>query len=814
MPAPPPIVSQQPMPPVVAEPPTPTRLTPVSGPSTHYRPAQPTSPYEPQPRHAPAPRPEQDAPIRPEFPPGREVSREPFAPPREEPGQRTDDLNRRDLSAAPVTAPPYGHPTESVDAAAPILIPLEPLYPDATATEPVSAAPSWFDAPVSGAPAIGADTPADLEPDESDGPAEPVRAESISTDNEPAVEDHPAAIVEADAEAPAGGADEDGPGLGWLLSLSGLGASTPGPDGQPESEVAAEAPVSAQPYPIETPDPDEETEPSAAEVAEIVETADEQPAEDAEEGPDWFAPATDPRMQRPDHLGDTLEDTEPAAAIPGESEAEAEALGSEPDQAVALPATEPAEPVREEVDSPAPITSEVPLDDHELDDVELDEEPERRLVDPEQVLAAYAWRFDPETLRENADDHDQLRAVRDRLTDKLEYAERHAVRARLLSLRAVVSRVLGDQVRGVADGRRALKHALATGELRRISITQARLAHVLQWRGDHAAADRMFEEANSAELPDRLRAEISELAGRSAFEQGRFLEALNHFERALHVRRADDDEMIARIETALDAIKGRALTKQDWGPWPRSREEILQQPGALHPTLGFDSQLWGYADREGELVVPERYAEARPFHDGVAWVLRPQARAWELIDTAGTVLIGQSAGYLATGPFADGLAWVSRDATGGWFAIDRENRVIVAGGFDDVRAFHSGLAPVRRIGWGAVDRYGRLVVQPKYLGFATALTSGRHLDGFTDEGLAIVDAGDRKGVIDRSGQLIVPPVHAALLIHPVAFVIGDRNGRWGALDRQGEPLIDVVHASQADVADEIDRLLADTRPVL
>jgi hypothetical protein len=140
--------------------------------------------------------------------------------------------------------------------------------------------------------------------------------------------------------------------------------------------------------------------------------------------------------------------------------------------------------------------------------------------------------------------------------------------------------------------------------------------------------------------------------------------------------------------------------------------------------------------------------------------------------------------------------------------------VIVAGGFDDVRAFHSGLAPVRRIGWGAVDRYGRLVVQPKYLGFATALTSGRHLDGFTDEGLAIVDAGDRKGVIDRSGQLIVPPVHAALLIHPVAFVIGDRNGRWGALDRQGEPLIDVVHASQADVADEIDRLLADTRPVL
>jgi tetratricopeptide (TPR) repeat protein len=444
----------------------------------------------------------------------------------------------------------------------------------------------------------------------------------------------------------------------------------------------------------------------------------------------------------------------------------------------------------------------------------LEEEPERRLVDPEQVLAAYAWRFDPETLREQADDPDQLRAVRDRLTDKLEYAERHAVRARLLSLRAVIGRVLGDFGRAVADGRMALKHAEATGELRRISIAQARLAHVLQWRGDYAAADRMFEEANSPELPDRLRSEMSELAGRSAYEQGRHLEAINHFERALGVRRGEDPQLIARIEQALDAVQGKIQTREDWGPYPRTREELLQQPAALHPTLGFDSQLWGYADRDGELIIPERYADARPFHDGVAWVLRPQGRAWELIDTDGTVLIDQFSGYLAVGPFAEGLAWVSRDATGGWFAINRDNRVIVAGGFDDVRAFHHGLAPVRRIGWGAVDRHGRLVVQPKFLGFATALTSGKHLDGFTDEGLAIVDAGDRKGVVDRTGNLIVPPVHPALLIHPVAFVIGGRDGRWGALDRQGAPLIDVVHGSQTEVADEIDRLLTDTRPVL
>jgi hypothetical protein len=209
-----------------------------------------------------------------------------------------------------------------------------------------------------------------------------------------------------------------------------------------------------------------------------------------------------------------------------------------------------------------------------------------------------------------------------------------------------------------------------------------------------------------------------------------------------------------------------------------------------------------------------RYLDVQPFHDGVAWVRRPGTRTWELIDEAGNLLIDSSAGYLGTTEFAEGLSWVSRDGAGGWFAIDRRNRVIIPGGFDDVRPFRRGVAPVRRGGWGAIDRHGRIVVATKYRTFATVLSGGRRVEGFTDEGLAVIDAGDRLGVVDRTGQLIVAPVHAALIIHPVAFLVADRNGRWGALDRRGDPLIDVVHASEADVMDEIDRLLADTRPVL
>jgi hypothetical protein len=60
----------------------------------------------------------------------------------------------------------------------------------------------------------------------------------------------------------------------------------------------------------------------------------------------------------------------------------------------------------------------------------------------------------------------------------------------------------------------------------------------------------------------------------------------------------------------------------------------------------------------------------------------------------------------------------------------------------------------------------------------------------------------------------VPPRHPAIVIHPVAFLVAGPTGQWGALDRRGEPLIEPVHPSRAVVIDEIDRLLADTKPVL
>jgi tetratricopeptide (TPR) repeat protein len=436
--------------------------------------------------------------------------------------------------------------------------------------------------------------------------------------------------------------------------------------------------------------------------------------------------------------------------------------------------------------------------------------------DPEATLAGYKWRFDPDTLREVLDENDAalFHTIRGGLTERLSLVADDRSRARLLSLRAVVARVLGDLQSALTDGRRALVHAEATAELRRVAIVQARLAHVLQWCGEYADADRLFAEANSSELPDRLRGSIHQHAGKCAYDQGRYIEACNHFELAMDLRKEEDPELIASTERALDAVF-RRVAEHGWGPYPRTPEEILQVRRPPVPTYDEPRGRWGFAGPEGGFVIPARYVDAQPFREGVAWVQLPGALTWALIDEAGELLIQPADGYLAAGGFAGGLAWVSRDGSNRWVAINRDNRVVIPTGFDDVRPFRRGLAAVNHSGrWGAVDPTGRLVVPLEYDAFATALYDGRYIDGFSDEGLAVVVRDGLRGVVDHAGHILVPAVHAALVIHPVAFLFADPIEGWGALDRRGRLLVEPTHPSRVSVTEELDRLLADTKPIL
>ena len=435
-------------------------------------------------------------------------------------------------------------------------------------------------------------------------------------------------------------------------------------------------------------------------------------------------------------------------------------------------------------------------------------------TNPEQLLAAIELDLDPATLYETTRDPEPLTEIRDLLTARINGSEDNASRARLLGLRSVVARVLGDVRAAHADAKMALVHAEATGQLRRIAIAKSRLANVLVQLDEHAEADQLFAEANTNELPERLRAAIHHYAGKCAFAQNRYMEAIQHFEQALELRRDGDPELVAATEVALDSLFSR-VAERGWGPYPRPREEILRTHRPPVPQFDEGADRWGYQDANGNWPIPPQFADVQPFRDGVAWIRPVGLETWGLIDEAGRALIHPANGFLGVASFSDGLAWVSRDGVGGWLAIDKAGRVLLGGNFDDVRPFRRGIAAVRQNGkWGAVERTGRLVVPFAFDAFATGLADGRYVDGFTDEGLAVVEVGGRKGVIDRTGRQVVPPVYPTVVVHPVAYLIVDDNHRWGALDRHGRPLIDPVHASRSAVGLELEDLMADSRPLL
>ncbi|MFE9692662.1 WG repeat-containing protein [Micromonospora sp. NPDC005806] len=703
--------------------------------------------------------------------------------------------------ARPMSAPPAWGPEASAQPSSGSPAPATRPVPGPPAAErPAPTAPPGPAAANRMAPPPVYAPPAPAPTPERPGSGPPASAPTSPAGSVPGPAAAPATGSDRAAPATPSGPEPAAPDLPTAATVRPVpSAPDSAPPGTPASELAGQSSASSSPP---APAPARADERASMPLAET--TAPSLQPGSAPPGPVSAPPAqTAPVPARPAPPAENVASPAPAAPVSGPPAPTA----SVPAQGSASPAESATSP------GSAPPAAEPPEPEPEQG-----ERPEVRPADPdpdpEQALATVRWRLHPETLREEAPDPEALREIRDGLTTKLGSALDNRSRARLLSLRAVASRILGDLDDALADARLALTYADATGELRRTALARARLAEVLRWRGEYAEADRLFAEANSPELPDRLRAALHEHAGRCCYDQGRMTEACLHLERALDLRQGDDAELNARTELALDAVAERAATT-GFGPKPRDRETILGGERYPVPTLDEERELWGFADAEGNLVVDHRYAEVKPFQEGMAWVRLPEASRWALIDTTGVALIEANNGYRAVGSFSEGLAWVSMDGKGRWMAVDPTNIVKIPPGFEDVRPFRGGLAAVRQNGgWGAVDRSGQVVVPTRYHGLTTALADGRQVDGFTEEGLAGVELAGRRGVVDRTGRVLVAPVYSVLIVHPVAFLVGDDTGRWGARDRRGQPLIDPVHPSRAAVVAEIEQLLTDTSPVL
>jgi tetratricopeptide (TPR) repeat protein len=288
--------------------------------------------------------------------------------------------------------------------------------------------------------------------------------------------------------------------------------------------------------------------------------------------------------------------------------------------------------------------------------------------------------LDAASLRHGISDAQLLRQIREDAANRLRWHAQEADQARLLGVRAVCLRVLGDFEAAEADALAAVKFAESVGADLLLAPARARLAQVLRVQGRYAEADQLFALAEAGELPRTLTGAVRAYAGLSCLAQGRVTESLIHLQRASEYN--SHGFVMQIVETALTVVEERAAA-QGFGPPPRSWAERAGHPA---PERFQDPQTgrWGYLGPDGRPVVQAAFSQVGDFRGGVAAVCQAD---WGAIDRTGKVVVPMVYSSLDT-PTADG-----RSVTGfvGGVAV----------------AVQQGLS-------GVVHRSGRVVVAPRY----------------------------------------------------------------------------------------------------
>ncbi|MGH8876718.1 MAG: WG repeat-containing protein [Stackebrandtia sp.] len=321
--------------------------------------------------------------------------------------------------------------------------------------------------------------------------------------------------------------------------------------------------------------------------------------------------------------------------------------------------------------------------------------------------------LDVETLDPRIDDHQILSAIGAETDNRLNTATDDADRSRLLGVRAVALRALGEIGPAEADAKSSLKHAEAVGTDLLLAPARARLAQALRARQDNAGADKLYALAEAGELPRRFLGRVRACAALSCISQRRLTEALLHLERAAEY--TSDETTTASIAPALEHVWRLAV--DGFGPPPRSWEERAGHPA---PRRFQDprSNKWGFMTHDRQVSIPATFTEAGEFRGGIAAV---REQGWGAIDVEGNLVVPFLYDGVDTGlpdgrnlvGFVDGVAVIQRRGAKG--LVDRHGKLILPPHHRDIivhpagYATHSGSAT-----WGARDRNGEELVPQRF----------------------------------------------------------------------------------------------------
>lgn len=150
--------------------------------------------------------------------------------------------------------------------------------------------------------------------------------------------------------------------------------------------------------------------------------------------------------------------------------------------------------------------------------------------------------------------------------------------------------------------------------------------------------------------------------------------------------------------------------------------------------------------------------------------------------------------------------------TGKWGFMDVDRKPVIPATFTAAGEFRGGIAAVKENAWGAIDVSGSLTVPFLYDRLNTALPDERTVIGFVDN-VAVVDRRDAKGLVNRTGKIILPPHYRDIVVHPAGYAVSRGSSTWGAHDHHGTEIVAARFDREA-VMRRLDTLIfADTGPL-
>ncbi len=198
------------------------------------------------------------------------------------------------------------------------------------------------------------------------------------------------------------------------------------------------------------------------------------------------------------------------------------------------------------------------------------------------------------------------------------------------------------------------------------------------------------------------------------------------------------------------------------------------------------------------------------------------------------IIIDPSEGYMGAPAYSDGLVCLAKEGTGYGF-LDKTGKVVIPLQYKQAgySGFIDGLCRVKKNGkTGLIDKTGKWVVEPKYstvTSFSEGLMivalgkSGGYKDfGYCDfnnevvikgpfdsaspfdGGFARVRKGDKDGLIDKEGNIVIPFEHESVYnnITERGYFRTYNDGEFSYFDRTGKPISEMEAKMSSDLEPE------------